>query len=204
MKNIYLLLSFVFCGCVTKQIQVDRAKQTGTWQTKIQVKDLKNNKTNIVSADFAAIKFDKMRSDITGPFGVSVATMILNKSKFLLSVHTQKKNYIGTANDQSLRTVLKAELNPKILYYLLFDDILPENQWDCNIDERKLPIDCKMKNGDFFIKWSERNGEMKRIFISHQNIEIQIYVKNYSTKVQNEADIFEYQAPENYTTINSN
>jgi hypothetical protein len=100
--------------------------------------------------------------------------------------------------------LLKVRMNPKILFYVLFDRPLPSPQWECRLTSSGLPEQCDLKSHDYSVVWSERVNENKRITIHNTSFEIQIVVKAFSgtlpTKVEKDPQFFNISAPESYKT----
>lgn len=190
-------------SCVSKPAHREEANPKGQWETKAQLKDLKNQKTHNLSISFWSIQPDRLRAEVNGPFGVSVASLGLIKNHYELAVHTQKKFYSGTATEASLAKLLGMKLDPRILIYVLFDRPLPANQWQCSLDSGNLLKECRSKNSDLTVKWSERDGELKRLTFTKADYELQILVKDFSTNVQDDDGFFRVKAPAAYTTHQS-
>lgn len=190
----------MFLGCASKPIKVDMNKIEGFWQSKVLLKDFKKNRTTLVDVNFNAIKNEKLRADITATMGYNVAILQVDSNQFQLLVHSQKKAYIGRASEKSLYPVLGIDLDPRILFYLLFDESLPQKNWTCNNDESGLPLLCNSNTGAVSVRWSERKGESKKITMNKTGFEMQIFIKNYETKVQSPELIFKTKIPDSYTT----
>lgn len=188
----------IFCSCATKSVVREAAKTQGHWETKAQVKDLKNQKTNFLQIDFVAIRPDKLRAEVTGTLGVSVATLTLNKGQIQMANHNQKKYYSGKISDRVLSSIFGIHLDPRILLFALFDEPLPEKSFQCSLDAQGLVQECKGKQMDLTLRWSERNGELKRVVISRADFEVQILVKDFTTKVQESVDLFKIEPPAAY------
>lgn len=196
----YIILILFALGCTTAPVARDQTKTQGQWETKALVKDFKRQKNSSLSIDFAAIKQEKLRAEVTGPFGVSVATLVINKDQIQIAMHTQKRFYSGKITEKAMTTALGIPLDPRVLYFVLFDEDLPAKSFDCINDEASLPQECHGRNMDLKVRWTERQGEMKRISISKTDFEVLILVKSFTTKVQESADLFKINPPEAYTS----
>jgi hypothetical protein len=199
---------FFVAACASKPVAIDRQKKTGHWETKVLARDLKNAKSNTLAIDFVAIQPDLLRAEVAATLGVSVASLTINKNQITYAIHTQKKFYQGATSDRSLEPLLGVRMNPRVLFYALFDQILPESTWNCQLSADGLPQVCKSKNSDFKILWTERNGESKRVTIQRADFEIQVYVKSFTTelptKVQQDPSFFTITAPDSYKSYQLN
>jgi len=201
-RAFYLVICLLFAGCVSAPVAYDSTKKTGHWESKVLVKDLRESKSNYVNIDFYAIQPDRLRAEVSATLGVSVASLAIDKNQITYAVHTQKKFYQGALSDRSIEPLLKVRMNPKILFYVLFDRPLPSPQWVCRLTSSGLPEQCDLSGHDYSVVWSERANENKRITIRSSTFEIQIVVKAFSgtlpTKVQKDPNFFTVTAPESY------
>lgn len=206
MRLFYFLLLisiFNFAGCISApHATFDSSKKKGSWETKVQVRDLKAMRSHHVSIDFFAIQPDQLRAEVAATLGISVASLAIDKNKITYAVHTQKKFYQGLVSESALEPLLKIRMNPKILFYVLFDRPLPTPQWNCKLNSVGLPDECRWVKGGYEITWSERREETKRISIRANEFELQILVKSFSpelpTKVEKDLRFFTVDAPESY------
>jgi len=196
----FLPILFVLINCATQPLRVEGTKDRGRWDTRAIVRDFKKQKTNSLSIDFISIWPDRMRADVTGPFGIAVATLAINKDLIQLAIHTQKKFFSGKISDQSLVTLLGFPLDPRVLLYVLFDTPIPGRGWSCRNDKQGIVQDCRNKDTDILVQWTERKDELKRILITREGYEIQILVKDFSTKVQENPDYFKINQPDSYVS----
>jgi hypothetical protein len=194
-----LIISFFILSCSTKEKQeTTESIKTDFYEAKIQIKDLVKNKNNFVSAEFHSIKNQNLRADFTATMGIDLATLVVDRKDFTLLVHNQKKAYAGKSNDQSLKPVLGFNLDPKILFYLIYDLPLSGQNWNCELDTSSAPQVCQNKNSDLKVVWSEKNGPQKRVTITKSGFEMQIFFKNYTTKVQENKNLYSISIPETY------
>lgn len=182
-------------ACASQPVQFDESKNQGTWQAKVQVKDLKTNKADILSLEVIAIKDEAMRMEITGTLGARLASLLMKQNEISYAVHTQKKYYRGVLSEKSLKPLLRVDLDPRWLYAAFFDR--PVAGWECVKGEKGLVQKCSQKNG-MEINWSERQGENKRVLIKGSDFEMNVLVKDFTTKVQNADKAFSLEAPPTY------
>lgn len=198
LKSFAFLTPVVFIACATQPIAREAQKTAGQWETKVQVKDFQKQSSNNIAIDFIAVRNESLRAEVTGSFGISVATLAIVKDQFQLALHSQKKYYSGRISPRVMESTLGVNIDPRILYFALFDDPLPEKSFECTKDENGLPVDCRHKKGDLEVRWSERSGELKRVTLKNSQFEIQILVKNFTTKVQISDELFQVKAPGAY------
>ncbi|MGZ5280541.1 MAG: hypothetical protein ACXWC9_11385, partial [Pseudobdellovibrionaceae bacterium] len=60
------------------------------------------------------------------------------------------------------------------------------------------PLEKCQRSDGMQIRWTERNGENKRITIANQQFELQVLVKSFMTKVQSPDKAFSLDAPDSY------
>ena len=194
----FFLVLFLF-GCASEQVTFDSAKQEGTWEAKAQIRDQTSGKTNSVSMEVFAIREKALRLEITGTFGVSVASVLLQGEQISYLLPQQKKFVSGNASPRSLAQLLHSEVNPKWFYAVFFDQPIKDSGWSCKAAEDHLVQSCENTGLGTKVVWSERQGERKRITISQNSREIQILVKTFQPKVQEPGTVFQLEAPEGYS-----
>ncbi len=200
--RLFLFISYLvfIISCATKPVAIEGVKTKGHWETKALIKDLKKQKNSSLSIDFISFWPDRLRAEITGPFGVSVASLAIAKDQVQLAIHTQKKFYSGRTSERSLVGLIGFPLDPRILIQILFDMPPVGASWQCHKDANGWIEACKNNVNEISIRWSERSGELKRIVISREDYEIQILVKDFNTKVQETNEYFQLNRPEAYVS----
>lgn len=186
------IILLVLAGCASKPVAYNQDKAEGQWEAKAQIKDMEKGSTNNLSLDVMALKDQALRMEISGTMGVHVASLLLRDSDIKYAVHTQKRFFSGPVSERSLKPLLKAEVDPRWLYGVFFDE--PIEGWNCN----GQPVEkCENTDGTQIV-WSDRNGEKKRITISNHKFQLQVLVKNFTTKVQSPDKTFQLESPESY------
>ena len=193
MKKITLVLGFlVLASCASKPVAFNSEKEEGQWEAKAQIRDLQKGSSNTVSLDVMSVRNQDLRMEVTGTLGIHVASFLLNESEVSCAIHTQKRFYSGPVSETALRPLLKADVDPRWLYGVFFDE--PIKGWKCS----GSPVEKCQKSDGTQIVWSDRKGENKRITISNSQFELQILVKNFMTKVQSPDRAFKLEPPESY------
>ncbi len=179
-------------GCATAPVAYNSGKDEGQWEAKAQIKNLQTGKADTISLDVMSVRDQALRMEVSGTLGVHVASFLLKNSNVSYLVHTQKKYFSGPVSERSLRPLLRADIDPRWLYAIFFDE--PLKGWTCT----GTPLEkCERADGAQVL-WSERNGERKRITITNQQFELQVLVKNFTTKVQSPDKAFSLDAPDSY------
>jgi hypothetical protein len=187
--------SFVLFGCATAPTTFDSEKAQGQWEAKAQVRDLEKNKSDTVTLEVMAQKNHALRMEVNGTMGVHVASLLMKDSDISYAIHTQKRFISGPVSAKSLKPLLNVNLDPRWLYSIFFDS--PLEGWNCKNSEAGLIESCDRADGAK-IAWADRNGEKKRITISSTQFEVQVLVKDFTTKVQSPEKAFSLDAPEGY------
>jgi hypothetical protein len=186
------ILAGILSACTTKPIAYNSSKDEGQWEAKAQIKNLQTGKADTISLDVMSVKNQALRLEVGATLGINVASFLMKNSDVSYAVHPQKKFYSGPVTERSLRPLLKADIDPRWLYAIFFDEAL--KGWSCSGD----PVEVCQRQDGTKVQWSERNGEKKRITISNGLYEMQILVKSFVTKVQDPERAFHLEAPESY------
>jgi len=177
------------------------AGEISLWGAKAQIKELKTDKVQQISIDFVGQAPGYIRADITGPLGISLATLVTDQNQIQYILYRQKSFYEGQASEKALRSVLKMDLDARHLYSICFDQPILEKNWNCKVGKDGMVDLCKNEEKSLLIQWTERNEYKKRVILSNADYEIQIVYKDYRTKVldpsQNKSP-FRIEVPEEF------
>lgn len=194
MKNCISILfilaaHFFLVSCATtkpaeeaKAIVVQK-NELSLWTAKAQIKELKTEKVQQVSLDFVALEPTQIRVDVSGPLGISLATLVVQNNQIQYALYRQKSFYEGVANEKALRSVFRMDLDARHLLNICFDKPIREKGWKCQADAKGLIESCTQEERGLSIKWTERDGYKKRVILANAEYEVQILYKDYSTKV---------------------
>ncbi len=203
MKQMCLLwttiIGFQFLiGCSTQPVAYNSAKEQGQWDAKVQIKDFTQQKTNHLSLLVIAENNRFLRMDVTGPMGISIASLLLKGDEVSYAIHNQKRFISGMASEKALVPLLNVNIDPRWLYNVFFDVPFLEKNWSCQKGLDLKIEKCERLQDKFKIQWSERQGENKRVTLSNDNFEVQVLVKDFKTKVQSPENAFTLSPPEGY------
>ena len=185
-------------ACASAPVAYNQGKNQGTWQARAQIKDLKTNKSDVLSMEVLSEKDKNMRLELTGTLGVRVASLLIKDEKISYAIHTQKRYFSGNVSDKSLLPLFKIALDPRWLYSVFFDEPVQGSNWKCTNDGQDLIERCEQAKTGFVVFWSDRKGENKRVLIKGADFEINVLVNAFETKVQSPDKAFNLEAPASY------
>src|SRR4051794_27615863 len=96
--NLLLLLPLLFLSCQTTPKKGEMFTPTAPavkWETKAQLKDFKQNKTDNLTIDIVAIKDSHTRIEVSATMGYPVASIVTSPKNLRMALYTQKKFYWG-------------------------------------------------------------------------------------------------------------
>lgn len=198
----------LLCSCVTpKPVEepkaiVPKASELSLWTAKAQVKDLKTDKSQQVSLDLITMLPNSVRVDVSGPLGISLATLTIQKDQIQYALYRQKSFYEGIANEKAMRSIFRMDLDARHLVNICYDQPILEKGWKCQNGAQGLVESCENIDRGLSVFWKERDGFKKRVVLSNHEHEVQILFKEYSTKVldenSNQKDPFHIEIPEGF------
>ena len=207
-KTILFLLSFLLFSCVTKKTIeepkeiVTKKNELSLWGAKAQIKEYKTEKVQQVTLDFVAQAAGAVRVDVSGPLGVSLASLVVKNKKIQYVLYRQKSFYEGVANEKALRSVFRMDLDARYLMNICYDLPIQEKGWECQMDQGGRVERCQNLGLGLSVLWSDRDGYKKRVTLSNAEYEVQILYKDYSTKVLDESQEqkgpFQLETPEGF------
>lgn len=199
MKILFTLLTLLFLSaCATKPIAYDSKKSQGQWEAKAQVKDFKKDQTHNVTLDVIGSTPHQVRMEVSATLGVSLASLVIDGDQIAYAIHPQKKYFSGEVSDQALKPLFQIELNPKYLMNVFFDQPIREKSWSCTMGVDQLVEKCERLSDGLSIDWRERKGELKRVVIKSSDFEVQVLVKDFTTKVELSTKTFSLEIPQGY------
>jgi len=171
----------------------------GQWQGKALVRNWKTGKNGVLTVDILAREPGQLRMEITGSFGVHIASVALNGSE-VSTILTQEKRFVSASSgEDALVRLVPVRIPPNALLAILFERELPENDWKCDrISESKLSAFCAHRSGDVAVKWLERNGLSRRLKISAKEADIEMVIDEAKSKVELNDEAFRLSAPNGY------
>lgn len=190
--------SSLFSGCASTP-KYDQEKLQGKWEAKAQLKDFKTGQSQTISLDFVAKWPDKMRVEVTGPLGVSLASIVMSGPDIKYILYKQKKYYEGATSSKALYPIFNVHLNPLLFMNVLFDKAPTDSEFICqNGDDGKLQKCARMSGIPLTVEWKDRVEELKKVVINGTEYEIQVAFKSFSPKVEENAALFALRPPPSY------
>lgn len=188
----------ILTGCQMSPTQYDQVSE-GQWEGRILIKDKSKNKSYIVSVDIAAIKeSQKLRMDVAAALGTPVATVAVSGQQTEYILFRQKAFYQGKTQPKVLKPILAINMDPRLLFSLLFEDEPQGGGWKCLRDDKDFLKQCENKAAGLSLEWIERKGARKTIEIQHARSSLQINLNSFQPKVVEKADLFNLNAPSGF------
>ncbi len=186
-------------GCQTAHKYSE--ENQGYFDSKALIKDKKNNKNFIVRVEAYLKNQDKLRLEVSSPFGDLLGLVLLNGNK-LEVLHAQKHIYYkGRASARALKPLLTIPLDPKIFYSIYLDRPMESKNWSCTNDDKGFLEQCKNLKSKLSIKWSGRINKKKLVHISHKKVNIQLNIRDFSPELKSEKPLFKVKVPKGYKKI---
>lgn len=205
MKNLtvtgLMLYILVLCGCATRPPAPQLAETDGLnqWESTVQVLDRNTKKSQSLTVDFVAFGRDQLRMEVTGTFSTPVALAVLNREKLTYILPRQKRYYQGAAKPDSLRQLLRFEIEPEQIFRMLYDEPFAGGAWICERTVAGLTESCENANSRVRIAWLRRDGAKRDVKISGPRFEVNLNMERIATKVQNGPRLFTVKIPAGYS-----
>jgi hypothetical protein len=172
----------------------------GQWHGKALVKNLKTAKSATLTLEILAKEPSQMRMDITGSFGVAVATIVLDGHEVRYLLPREKRFVIAPAASDALGHLIPLKISPQVLLALLFDRRFPAADWKCIevVSQPGVYDECKHLRESLFVKWIDRNGRSRRLKVGTSDAEAEMVLDEVKSKVEVGPDTFKLNAPSGY------
>ncbi|HWU42065.1 MAG TPA: DUF4292 domain-containing protein [Bdellovibrio sp.] len=205
--NLFFIACFgvsLFSGCVTKPV-VQGPFQKGQWETKAQIRNLKEQKTRSVSIDIFAIKDERARFEVTAILGYQVASMVMSPQEMSYIVYPEKKFFYGKSSESAIAKMIGLPLHPMNLSYIAFDEPVRGPGWKCVADPVVgLVSRCENLAKAISVEWKDRNEGQKKVVITAPQFEMIWLFKAPQTEVQFKSETFTLKQPEGFKAIQIN
>lgn len=171
----------------------------GQWQGKARVRHLRTGKENIISLDAIAREPSQLRLEVTGPFSVHLASIVLNGDE-VRYILTREKRFVSTsATSAAFVRLIPIRISPTALLAVLFDRELPAAEWKCVRDPAtRLLSTCAHLYQDVQLKWLERTGLKRRLAVLAQDAEVEMVLDEAKSKVELNEKTFELMPPRGF------
>ncbi len=192
-----LLLTSSLLSCQTTPTKFDEL-QKGRWTSKVLVRNHKDSKSAIVNLDIVAIRPSRFRIEVTTPIGIHLASLVLDQNEFRGALIQQKKFIIGQASEKSFTYVLGVSLDPYLMMNLLFDEAPSGPAWNCSKDKNDFMSVCENKTQKIKVTWKDREVSRRKIEIETRMASLQMVLQGFSTKVEENAEMFTLEPPDGF------
>lgn len=188
-----------FWSCATKT-QAPITAEKAAWETKAQLRNLKDQQVHNISIDVLAIKGEKLRLEAAATLGYRLASVVLDKEKVVAIVPPEKKIYAGAATQDVIAKALKIPLHPNVFFAMIFDQGLKGPGWTCTADEQGAVKQCQFKNS-LTIQWERLVSPQKIVRIRTKTFEMDWMFKSLDMDWHPESRQFELLLPQNYQVV---
>lgn len=171
----------------------------GQWRGKALVNNWKTKQKAYLDVDILAREPSQLRMEITGSFGVHVASIALSGQEVTYILSQEKRFIEVPASADALVRIVPIRVPPDVLLAILFERELPRGEWKCDIDRKnQLPMFCVHKGDDVAVKWIERNGRNRRLKITAKEAEVELVLDEAKSKVELKNDAFKLSPPSGF------
>jgi len=187
-------------GCAIAPTRYEEVKE-GQWEARALIKDKRSRKSYIVNLDINAVQKERMRVDVTAALGHPVASMVLEGSNLSYVLLETQQAYKGPAKPEALRPVLSVPLSPKYLYSVVFDTPIEDKRWTCTRSSGGFIEECQNLGANMVVRWKDRKGRRKTVFIEHPTATLQINFNSFQPKVEARKNLFGLKIPDNFKIL---
>lgn len=190
-------------SCATKKIQDIPVgpNEVAAWETKAQIRQLRDNHIHNISIDVLAIKGDKLRMEATATLGIKVASVVVDQERVQALVYNEKKFYSGPTTPDIFLKAFRVPVPPNVFFAMIFDQSLRAPGWVCENDSAGLIQKCSFK-GALTIAWERlENPPQKMVRIKSKTFEMDWFFKKLDSNWQPQQESFNLAAPDTYQVI---
>lgn len=134
-----MLACFATCGC--SSLPQREAAPTvvgaagvaeGQWVGKADIFDLKTKRALAIDFEVVAREPNQFHLEAAGPFGVHVASVVLNGDRLQVLLTREKKYFAGSSNDPRFEKLIPLHITAQQFMAVLFNRALPQPAVELN------------------------------------------------------------------------
>ena len=193
-----LIVGLFFVGCVTTPKGTGIKTDTGVWQGKAQMINLKTNRKKWVYVTWASdSSHDRMRVDVRALMDVPIATFIKRNSDNQLWLHTEGKHYQSDDGQELFSKLVRFPLNPDQFFGFLGKPGELGGDWTCN--DNKQQYDCYSPTHKVHLTIDHEEADRRKIALKKDSKALKIRL--IRAKVQVEDRLFDPLPTSQYKTF---
>lgn len=193
--------SSLLISCATNNIDPSKY-ESGTFDSKVLIRDLKKNRSQVLNLEARATDPENIRIDITSSLGMHVFSLINRGQNIEYMVVSEKTHYQGRSNDQALSPVFSARLDPRLLGRIFFEKPFPEKTWTCTKTDQGRVKDCRSLRTKMLIEWQANKNGSRLISITQPGVSlVQINIRNFKNKADDPESWLKLKVPKSFKSI---
>lgn len=187
------------CGSVPKTLS---GYDAGQFKSKALIRDLTNNKSNVVNLDLKAYDLQNFRLDVTTSLGMHIFSLVHKPEGLEYIVVPNKQHFKGKSSSKALAPIFSAPLDPKYLPYVFLEKAIPDKNWSCDKDSAGVLVSCRELKTKMVISWDRNKDGAHLVKISYPGVStIQINVNDFSKDLKDREKTLQLKVPESFKTI---
>ena len=205
-KSVFLkciiLSTLLLTGCVSEQKVEDiKASEIVHVESKALLEDKTKSESNTVSIDLFYQSNAALRLEVSAVLGIQLGSIVMLPNQLSYALHQQKVFVTGPLISKTLKPLFKQDLDPKIIWSLVFDKDLSIYGFKCKKSEQQL--DCiGLENGiqTVVTKENKSNG-LKKMTIENSLFKFVWIYKSIKKHNVSYNETFVLKKPEEYRLI---
>ncbi len=171
------------------------------------MRELRADKSATVDLEIIAHEPDRLRMEVTGPFGAHVASIAVRGEKAQLILSPEKRYVVASASSGVFLRTISIPLFPNELMSVLFDRSLAhqpspaprsERAWACKTDAGRRLSSCVDVVNKISIDSIELTPGERRIRIETPEAKVEVILEEATAKVESGDRAFNLEPPEGF------
>lgn len=196
-----MILSLFTISCAVKPARKGMPLRQARWESKAVIKNLNQGRVDSLTIDILAIREQQARFEISGLFGIQLASLVMDPRQIRFVYYPQKKFYYGENSETVLTGLIHMPLHPMNLSRIAFDEPLMGAGWKCQDDKEGWVSECENSARKLNVRWLNRDGGAKRVLITAPGFEMTWHFDEPRSTVQFKPNTFTLNQPEGYQVI---
>lgn len=200
---LFLFLCLAVSGCQTLGPQEETVigqvgSAQGQWRGNAYIVSKKSGKGATLTLEIVAQEPSKMRMEVTGSFGVQLASVAMNDERVTYVLPREKRFVSAPSDSDALIGLIPIRIPPQSLLNLLFDRPLSPREWKCQKNESSGEQRCSHHSDSLVVSWKKEADTRRRFKIGSTDADIDMVIQEAKSNVEIGPDIFQLSPPKGY------
>jgi len=203
LQKLVVISLFIFSnGCVSSP-NVDDVGRADIIhiESKALIEDKAKSESNTVNIDLFYKQNSAFRLEVSAMLGIQLGSLVMIPNQISYLLHQQKVFVVGPVTTKTTRPLFKHEIDPKILWALVFDRDLAAYGFKCRISDKITECVVNEKSLSTTVTKETKDNGLKKMVIENSVFRFVWIYKTMKKHNMSYNETFVLKKPEEYRLI---